>query len=294
MPTWMARPFATLIEGGSSSADGIRRHLQSNIRRPTVAVALPVSGPASRFGAPELGVSAATGREATQMNVQGRGWFAWLWAVVSSPRSAGATGQDGDRAARLRARSIEDGIAIALAVCALVMTVTTGGWHGTGAPYLLVAPVWMLARRQWMRAGAPAAASCALVAWLLWDAGVLRNISLTLLLAFAVVAGREARAARRPAERDGAERAGAAPTRVAATRLTSREQEVLRLLATGHTNKEAAARLGLSVRTIESHRAKIVDKLGCAGRSDLFRHAREFGMLDRGGELEAAAALASS
>lgn len=43
----------------------------------------------------------------------------------------------------------------------------------------------------------------------------------------------------------------------------------------------------MSVRTVESHRARIVGKLGCAGRSDLFRHACVLGLLD---ELEASRA----
>jgi DNA-binding CsgD family transcriptional regulator len=174
---------------------------------------------------------------------------------------------------------------LVMVASALVGTVALGGWHGTGAPYLLVVPVWMLARHRGVRIAAPVAAGSTLVAWALWDAGAARHVNLAVLLAFAVVAG-ELSAARRASE--GAEEpARALPARPPATPLTRREQDVLRLLATGHTNKEAAARLQLSVRTVESHRARIVGKLGCAGRSDLFRHARVLGLLD---ELEASGA----
>lgn len=62
--------------------------------------------------------------------------------------------------------------------------------------------------------------------------------------------------------------------------LSEREVEVLRLLALGHTNAEVAARLYLSVRTIENHRASLVRKLHAAGRADLVRAALERGLLD--------------
>jgi len=52
---------------------------------------------------------------------------------------------------------------------------------------------------------------------------------------------------------------GAAPLRYA---LTPREHQVLRIIAQGHTNKEAARVLGMSVRTAESHRAAVFHKLG--------------------------------
>jgi two-component system response regulator NreC len=57
--------------------------------------------------------------------------------------------------------------------------------------------------------------------------------------------------------------------------LTEREIEVLRLIARGLTNREIAERLFLSVRTIESHRARIQRKLGRSGRSDLVEYALE-------------------
>jgi DNA-binding CsgD family transcriptional regulator len=57
--------------------------------------------------------------------------------------------------------------------------------------------------------------------------------------------------------------------------LTRREGEVLALLALGHTNKEVAAELCLSVRTVESHRARIQQKLDLSGRAELLRYALE-------------------
>jgi DNA-binding CsgD family transcriptional regulator len=63
------------------------------------------------------------------------------------------------------------------------------------------------------------------------------------------------------------------------SQLTARELDVLRLLASGQTNKEAARALGISVRTVESHRSHMQHKLECWGRADLFRRAQELGLL---------------
>jgi two-component system, NarL family, response regulator NreC len=57
--------------------------------------------------------------------------------------------------------------------------------------------------------------------------------------------------------------------------LSARELEVLRLIALGHTNSEIAARLYLSVRTVESHRAHIQQKTRRTSRADLVAYARE-------------------
>jgi two-component system response regulator NreC len=67
--------------------------------------------------------------------------------------------------------------------------------------------------------------------------------------------------------------------RTAAT-LSDREVEVLRLIARGLTNREMAERLYLSVRTVESHRARIQRKLGRSRRSDLVEYALERGMVE--------------
>ena len=57
------------------------------------------------------------------------------------------------------------------------------------------------------------------------------------------------------------------------SRLTGRERELVQLLAEGSSNKEAASRLGISVKTIETHRATIMRKLGLKSVSDLVRYA---------------------
>jgi two-component system, NarL family, response regulator NreC len=61
--------------------------------------------------------------------------------------------------------------------------------------------------------------------------------------------------------------------------LTARELQVLSLLAAGHTNQEIARRLFVSLRTVETHRAKIRDKLGTETRAELTTAARERGLL---------------
>jgi two-component system response regulator NreC len=62
--------------------------------------------------------------------------------------------------------------------------------------------------------------------------------------------------------------------------LSDREAEVLRLIALGHTNAEIGERLFLSVRTVESHRAHIQQKLGRSTRAELVRYAIDNGLLD--------------
>jgi DNA-binding NarL/FixJ family response regulator len=61
--------------------------------------------------------------------------------------------------------------------------------------------------------------------------------------------------------------------------LSEREREVLRLLALGHTNQEIAKMLYISVRTAETHRAHIMQKLRLATRAELVRYALEAGLL---------------
>lgn len=56
--------------------------------------------------------------------------------------------------------------------------------------------------------------------------------------------------------------------------LTEREKEVLKLIVQGYTNKQMAVELGISIRTIEGHRANLTDKLGIRSRVDLMRYAR--------------------
>jgi two-component system response regulator NreC len=62
--------------------------------------------------------------------------------------------------------------------------------------------------------------------------------------------------------------------------LSEREREVLRLLALGHTNQEIAKQLFISVRTAETHRAHIMQKLRLTNRAELVRYALDQGLLE--------------
>ena len=62
--------------------------------------------------------------------------------------------------------------------------------------------------------------------------------------------------------------------------VTDRESEVLRLIASGYSNKEIAARLDLSVKTVEAHKANAMRKLGLTGRIDIVKYAILQGWLD--------------
>jgi len=62
--------------------------------------------------------------------------------------------------------------------------------------------------------------------------------------------------------------------------LSEREREVLRLIALGHTNAEIAEQLYLSIRTVESHRAHIQQKLRLSGRAELVHYALERGLVE--------------
>ncbi len=77
----------------------------------------------------------------------------------------------------------------------------------------------------------------------------------------------------RPAEsQPPARQRGAAPEK-AITRLTSRECEVLQLIAEGNANKQTASRLSISVKTVEKHRQHLMDKLGIHETATLTRYA---------------------
>lgn len=62
--------------------------------------------------------------------------------------------------------------------------------------------------------------------------------------------------------------------------LTEREVEVLRMIALGHTNADIAEQLFLSVRTVETHRAHIQQKLGVGTRAELVRYALDHKLID--------------
>jgi two-component system, NarL family, response regulator NreC len=71
-----------------------------------------------------------------------------------------------------------------------------------------------------------------------------------------------------------------ATARAEADPLSDREREVLRLLALGHTNQEIAKMLFISVRTAETHRAHIMQKLRLTTRAELVRYALAQGLLE--------------
>lgn len=62
--------------------------------------------------------------------------------------------------------------------------------------------------------------------------------------------------------------------------LSRREREVLRLLAQGHSNQQIADKIRLSVKTVETYRTRLSEKLGLKGRAELYRFAAESGILD--------------
>jgi two-component system response regulator NreC len=71
-----------------------------------------------------------------------------------------------------------------------------------------------------------------------------------------------------------------APDDGAPQALSPREIDVLRLMALGHTNREIGEQLELSVRTVETHRAHIQQKLGLTSRPELTRYALEHKLID--------------
>jgi DNA-binding NarL/FixJ family response regulator len=60
--------------------------------------------------------------------------------------------------------------------------------------------------------------------------------------------------------------------------LSPREREVLDLIAQGYTNQQIADRFGLSIKTIETHRSRMVEKLGLRSRAELVRYALDAGL----------------
>jgi two-component system response regulator NreC len=75
----------------------------------------------------------------------------------------------------------------------------------------------------------------------------------------------------------------AAPAEAKAERpkdLSRRESEVLRLLAQGYSNQQIATQIKVSVKTVETHRTRLSEKLGLKGRAELYRFAVESGLLN--------------
>jgi two-component system response regulator NreC len=69
------------------------------------------------------------------------------------------------------------------------------------------------------------------------------------------------------------------PTHARLAALSDREREVLDLVVFGHTQAEIAKRLSISVKTVETHRARIGEKLGCRTRAELVTYAVAAGVL---------------
>ncbi len=63
------------------------------------------------------------------------------------------------------------------------------------------------------------------------------------------------------------------------TALSDREREVLRLIAHGHTNQQVADRLCIGVKSVETYKARLMEKLGLKGRAELVRYALQHGLL---------------
>jgi len=76
-----------------------------------------------------------------------------------------------------------------------------------------------------------------------------------------------------PRDRDGMQRPNA-------SRLTSRETEVLQLVAEGSANKQVAAELGISIKTVEKHRQHLMDKLNIHDTAGLTRYAISNGVIE--------------
>jgi two-component system, NarL family, response regulator NreC len=69
------------------------------------------------------------------------------------------------------------------------------------------------------------------------------------------------------------------PARGEAPALSGREQDVLRLVARGHTNQQVAHRLCVSVKSVETYKARLMEKLGLKGRAELVRYALQHDLL---------------
>lgn len=69
------------------------------------------------------------------------------------------------------------------------------------------------------------------------------------------------------------------PKALAELGISTREVEVLREIAAGHSNKEIARRLDVSPNTVKTHVARLYEKLGAKRRTDALRRARELGLV---------------
>jgi DNA-binding NarL/FixJ family response regulator len=70
------------------------------------------------------------------------------------------------------------------------------------------------------------------------------------------------------------------PTKARSDHLTTREAEVLQLIAEGRANKQIAAELCISIKTVEKHRQQVMNKLGIHDVAGLTRHAIAKGIIE--------------
>ena len=150
---------------------------------------------------------------------------------------------------------------------------------GSGHPYALqAAGRWREAAELWQAAGCPYEHAAALAESpepgdLLAALGVLDELGATPLAALVRGRLRELGTPRIP-------RGPRGETRVNPAGLTGRQVEVLRLLGLGYTNAQIASQLVVSVRTVDSHVAAVLAKLGAASRREAAASAAELGVLD--------------
>jgi DNA-binding NarL/FixJ family response regulator len=72
---------------------------------------------------------------------------------------------------------------------------------------------------------------------------------------------------------------GSSSTRTSLDDLSSRQREVLQLVAEGHTVKEIATQLGISVRTVEFHKGRIMEQLDIHSTAELVKYALTHGLI---------------
>lgn len=72
---------------------------------------------------------------------------------------------------------------------------------------------------------------------------------------------------------------GDAASRTSIGRLTPRQREVLQMIAEGYSSKEIASRLNVSLKTVDAHRAELMDRLGIHGVAGLVRYAIRIGLV---------------
>lgn len=106
----------------------------------------------------------------------------------------------------------------------------------------------------------------------------IREVASGKLLFSPSIAKRLAAAVDRPRDREGMLKANG-------NRLTARESEVLQLVAEGSANKQVAASLGISIKTVEKHRQNLMDKLNIHDTAGLTRYAISAGVIENSVQL---------